>query len=134
MRKNKPWRSWAQCLAEKEARELIVHDRMKKRTKEVYRLYKRSGTLKKTGEILGLTRERVRQLLEYGHCTKTIVYLGADTRRVIALFEKIDRTELIRDLETALPQAEICSKYGISVALCQKLQECVAKGWDLAEV
>ena len=81
-----------------------------KRIKGIYQIYKRNLSLVKTGEALGLTRERVRQLLEYGHAVKGIIYLGVDTRRLLVLFETIDRAELIRDIESALPQAEICYK------------------------
>ena len=133
LKPKKPGKSWKQRLAAQKSRRRKVHARMDKRVKEIYQIYKRTGSLAKTGKVLSLTRERVRQLLDNGHRTKVIVYIGVDTRRVIALFKKTDRFELIRDL-AAQPQAEFCSKYGVSKALFHKLQECAASGWNLAEV
>lgn len=130
----KPWRSWAQRCAANEARVRKMRACRIKRIKGIYQIYKRNLSLVKTGEELGLTRERVRQLLEYGHAVKAIIYLGRDTRRLLELFETIDRAELIRDIESALPRAEICSKYGILASLLEKLLECAVQGRDLAGI
>lgn len=130
----KIWRSRAQRCAANEARVRKMRACKIKRIKGIYQVYKRNLSLVKTGEELGLTRERVRQLLEYGHAVKAIIYLGLDSRRLMELFTKIDRSELIRDIESALPQPEICSKYDISASLLEKLLECAAQGRDLAGI
>jgi len=105
-----------------------------KRSEKVFKLFQRTLSLTKTGEKLGVTRERVRQILEFGHRTGVITYFGkVDTRRLAALLAKTDRAELARDL-AAQTRDEVCAKYGIPDSLCYKLREYAAAGGSLVEL
>lgn len=105
-----------------------------KRAEKVFKLFQRTLSLTKTGEKLGVTRERVRQILEFGHRTGAIAYFGkGDTRRLAALLAKTDRAALARDLAVQTPD-EVCARYGIPDSLCYKLREYAAAGGSIDEL
>lgn len=105
-----------------------------KRAEKVFKLFQRTLSLTKTGEKLGLCRESVRQLLQFGHRTGVITFFGkVDTRRLAALLAKADRAALARDLGALTPD-EVCAKYGIADSLGYKLHRYAAKGRSIAEL
>jgi len=130
----KPWKSWAQRQAAEKARRRKLLRAKLSRIKKIDRLYKRTLSLTKTGEALGLGKERVRQLLEFGHGMGVIAFFGkVDDRRLADLLARTDRAELARDLG-ALTRDEVCSKYGIQYSLCYKLHRYAAAGGSLVEL
>ena len=130
----KPYKTYRQLCAAAASRSRKRRRVLIKRVKHAYQLYKKHLTLDKTGEILGLTRERIRQMFEFGHKARVIIYLGRDTQRLLALCKKVDKTELVHDLTHAQDEAEVCAKYGISAGLFTKILQCLASGHDLAEL
>jgi len=130
----KPWSRFGRRLAAQKAKERRKRRAKMARVQKIYSLYRRTLSLAETGRKLGFTREWIRNLLEYGHRTKAIAYFGAENKLLIKLFKKIDRAELARDIAAPLPQAEICSKYGIPAVLCEKLARHLAAGRSLDEV
>lgn len=105
-----------------------------RRAEKVFKLFRRTLSLTRTGEKLGVTRERVRQILEFGHRAGAITYFGkVDTRLLAALLAKTDRAELARDLAAQTPD-EVCSKYAIPDSLCYKLRKYAAAGGSLDEL
>ncbi len=105
-----------------------------KRILEVFEIYKRTLSLTKAGEALGICRERVRQLLEQGHCRGIITYFGTrEARHLAVLLAKADREELARDF-SALTEAEFCAKYDAPYMLWYKLRQYTAKGRSFADL
>ena len=105
-----------------------------KRAEKVFKLFQRTLSLAKTAEKLGVTGERVRQILQFGHRTGVITYFGkVDTRRLAALLAKTDRAALARDLGALTPD-EVCAKYGIAESLGYELHRYAAKGRSIAEL
>jgi hypothetical protein len=103
-----------------------------KRAEKVFKLFQRTLSLAKTAEKLGVTGERVRQILQFGHRTGVITYFGkVDTRRLAVLLAKADRAALARDLGALTPD-EVCAKYGIADSLGYKLHKYAAKGRSIA--
>lgn len=64
------------------------------KTQNIYRLYKELGTLEEVGKKLGVSRERVRQLLEKGDQAGVIEYKPTYLSQFDELTEKINKKEL----------------------------------------
>ncbi len=106
----------------------------KKRAAKVFKLFQRTLSLTKTGEKLGLCKESVRAIIQFGHRAGVFTYFGkVDTRRLTALLLNVDRAQLTRDLAALTPD-EVCAKYGIADSLGYKLHNYAAKGRSLAEL
>ena len=105
-----------------------------KRAAKVFKLFQRTYSLAKTGKKLGLCRESVRAIIEFGHRTGAFTYFGKfDTQRLAELLATADRAQLARDL-AALTLNELCAKYGIADSLGYKLLRYAAQGRSLAEL
>lgn len=83
------------------------------RIKKVYMVYKKALSMTETGKTFGISGERVRQLLQRGDAEGIIRFLPAETLRISGLLNKIDKFDLIRDIENARHADEILSKYVI---------------------
>ena len=105
-----------------------------KRAEKVFMLFQRTLSLTKTGEALGLCKESVRQILQFGHRTGVITFFGkVDSRRLAVLLAKTDRAALARDLGALTPD-EVCAKYGIAESLGYELHRYAAKGRSIADL
>lgn len=94
------------------------------RIKKIYEVYKKSGSVTKTGKIFRISAERARQLLRRGEEEGIIKFLPAETLRFSALFNRIDRFDLIRDIENARKVEEIHAKYAVGVKELCRLLKC----------
>lgn len=95
-----------------------------KRIKKIYEVYKKTYSKMETGKVLGISGERVRQLLQRGHDEGLFKLLPPDTLRLSGLFKKIDKFDLIRTIETARTKDEILSKYAIKLNEFNRLLKC----------
>ncbi len=94
------------------------------RIKKIYRVYKKVLSLTETGKAFGISGERVRQLLQRGEDEGIIRFLPAETLRISGLLDKIDKFDLIRDIENARHADEILSKYTVRSKDFGRLLKC----------
>ena len=88
-------------------------DRKASRFQQVKEAYERLGTLEKTGKELGLTRQRVSQILLKGKQLGLFSYeRKAGNLRILK--RELSREILIKDIELLCSEAKICLKYNIN--------------------
>lgn len=77
--------------------------------------------MQKTADHLGLTKQRVSQLLNKGKKYKLYTYELARKRNLKNLAEKIGRENLIREIKNEIIIPKICKKLGIDIVDFHKL-------------
>lgn len=90
--------------------------------KQVYSLYQELGTLDSVGQRLGVTRERVRQLLRKGAVAGLFDYETTSKRKVKQLSQRLDKRTLALALERSNVH-EVAREYGTSDTVIIKLCE-----------
>lgn len=95
-----------------------------KRIKEICSVYKKTRNLRKTGAILGISQECVRQWLRKGRDTGIIRLPPRGTLRLAGLFDKTDKIGLIREIEAAGHVNQLLSKYAVSTKELHGLLKC----------
>jgi len=83
------------------------------RYQQVKDTYERLGTLEKTGEELGLTRQRVSQILLKGKKLGLFSY-ERKTGNLRILKRELSRDSLMKDIELLCSETKICLKYNIN--------------------
>lgn len=95
-------------ISVRQSKGALSRQRAMERAKRVYDLYRREGTLEAAGKVLGISRERVRQILVAG-----------------GFFERIDQIldrpppaqwwQMRADFEQGHCLAEVAARYGVSI-------------------
>lgn len=98
-----------------------LSESQKQRLIKVKNLYDQCGTLEETAKKLGLTRERVRQLLEKGHKKKLFKYETTRKRKFKDLLSKISKENLENDIKNGSKRSEIFGKYNLDEHDYQRL-------------
>jgi len=91
----------------------IKHEKKISRLKEVKKIYDKYLTLQKTGYELGITRERVRQLLKEGEQLGLYTYLNPRKRkekRLRELTKKFNKNILLNVIKDIYCSTKICKK------------------------
>jgi len=82
--------------------------------KKVKEVYDRCLTLQKAAEELGITRERVRQLLREGERLGLFKYEVYREKRIEELLQKYDRNSLVKEIKMFISPSKICLKLNIT--------------------
>lgn len=90
------------------------------RLRRVHALYCELRTLQSVADNMGVTRERVRQLLRKGSAAGLFDYETTSRRKVREIQERISRTALIKELRSRRVD-DIAKRYGIPKNLLIKL-------------
>lgn len=98
--------------------------RHRSRIKKIYATYEKIRSMRKTGKVFGISGERVRQLLAQGTDEGIIAFLPVNILRISGLFKKIDKFDLLRDIEKARRIDEILSKHSITRKELYRLLKC----------
>lgn len=88
-------------------------DKKTSRFQQVKEVYDRLGTLEKAGKELGLTRERIRQILSKGEKLGLFEYRRPGVN-LKSLKQELTREVLIKDIESLCSEIKICVKYSIN--------------------
>lgn len=88
-------------------------DRKSSRFQQVREAYERLGTLEKAGKELGLTRQRVSQILSKGKQLGLFSY-ERKSGNLRVLKKELCREVLIKDIELLYSETKICLKYNIN--------------------
>lgn len=83
------------------------------RFQQVKEAYDRLGTLEKAGKELGLTRQRISQILSKGKKLGLFSY-ERKARNLRILKRELSREILIKDIESLFSKTKICLKYNIN--------------------
>jgi hypothetical protein len=100
---------------------VYLSESQKQRLIEIKNLYDQCGTLEETAKKLGLTRERVRQLLEKGQKKKLFNYETTRVKKFKDLISKISKEDLEIDIKNGITRPEIYGKYDIDEHCYQRL-------------
>ncbi|HUU49843.1 MAG TPA: hypothetical protein VMW81_02650 [Nitrospinota bacterium] len=82
--------------------------------KKVKKLYDKLHTLQKTANALGITRERVRQLLRDGEKYGIFKYEIFREKKFEELLQIYNRDYLVREIKTTISPSKICLRLGIT--------------------
>ncbi len=84
----------------------------------IKKIYDQCGSLQKTAEKFGHTREWVRQFLEKGQRYRLFKYESSHdlrSKRIDGFIKGINRTSLIKDITSVKNIRELCNKYKIQI-------------------
>ena len=95
--------------------EYVPTEEQKRKLIEVNNLYLQHKTLQKTADSMGVTRERIRQLLETGERYGLFRYVTSRQQRLAELIQRISREDIIVGIVNLEKTFEICTKYKISL-------------------
>lgn len=96
----------------------------RKRIKRIYALYNKTRSLRKTGAVLGLSQEAVRQWLRRGGSEGILKIPAAGSLRLSELFDKVDKFKLIREAEKAKNMNGLLLKYDLTFDGFHRLLKC----------
>lgn len=96
-------------------------EEQKKRIIKVKKLYDKYGTLEKVGDYMGITRERVRQLLEKGHKNKLFHYELTRDKKFKDIIGRISKEQLTWEILNVSNKFDICSNLNITPNIFFKL-------------
>jgi DNA invertase Pin-like site-specific DNA recombinase len=88
---------------------------------EIKTLYEKFGTLQQVADHLGITRERVRQLLKKGESYGLFKYETTRKRNLVEALKKVSKEEFIACIKNGVNRFDICLKFGIDMNIYFKL-------------
>lgn len=101
--------------------DLCVDQGIVDRLNTVYQLYKKLGTLQAVAVEMGITRERVRQLLRKGQEYKLYTYETTTKSNLKNLSQSIEKQRLVQEIGKSINIFKICSSLNITVSEYHKL-------------
>lgn len=96
-------------------------NKTKNKIQDVRKLYLELGTLRKVANKMGITRERVRQLLKRGEEYNLFEHESYGQIKLKELVSKCSRDNLMRAIKTSVWSEKICSQLGMEKADFEKL-------------
>jgi Mn-dependent DtxR family transcriptional regulator len=88
---------------------------------EVKNLYEHYGTLQQVADALGITRERVRQLLEKGESYGLFKYETTRERNLTEALKKVSKEEFISCIKNGMNRFDICLKFNVDMNIYFKI-------------
>jgi len=99
----------------------ILSVKQTKRLEKTYSLYRELGTLQATAKKIGVTRERVRQLLEMGQEHKLFKYTTTRKLKMKQLIKRVKKDQLVNEINKSPKIFDICSELNLKVKEYYKL-------------
>lgn len=92
--------------------------------------YDRLGTLEAVGKELGVSRERIRQLLFEGNSAGLYVYRPTNEKKFEELTRKYNRQSFLREIKSLTSTSQVCRKLNINPSIFERLLQHFQVDWQ----